>query len=202
MATSKRLPSERTTPHPRNSATGPGVERGGHRDDAKVGPRRLLHALEEREGDVALKVTLVELVEEHGRHAAQERIGEQPSREDALRHEADARSRARGVLEADGVADRLADALTELVGDAPGREARREATWLEHHDLAGECPRIEHRARHAGGLAGAGRGLEHERRRRRERAEDVRKDRIDGEGGQGGGQGDLAKRWRRGRFRG
>ena len=169
---------------PEERRDGAGIERRRHRDDAKVGPRRLLHAPEERERDVALEVTLVELVEEHGRHAAKERVGEQPSREDALGHEAHARSRARRVLEANRVADGLADALAELVGDAPCREPRGEASWLEHDDLAGERPGVEHRARDAGRLAGAGRRLEHERGRGGERAKDVREDRIDGEGGE------------------
>ena len=124
----------------------------------------------------------MELVEQDGGHAAEEGIGEEAPRQHALGHEAHAGARARGVLEADRVADGLAHALAELLGDASCREPRRKAPWLEHHELAGHHVRVEHGARYACGLAGAGGRLEHERYRFAEGADDLGENRIDGEG--------------------
>ena len=68
-----------------------GVEGGGHDDDAERGAL-LLQALEQGEGEVALEVALVELVEDDGVDAVEGGIGEQAAGEDAVGDEAEARA--------------------------------------------------------------------------------------------------------------
>ena len=93
----------------------------------------------------------------------------------------------RDVLEADLVADGLADALAQLLGDAHGGQAGGEAARLEHDDLLvpGEA-RVEERGGDAGGLAGAGRRLEHQRLAGAQRTHDVGQERVDGQRSHGG----------------
>ena len=93
-------------------------------------------ALDERERDVPLQVPLVELVEHDHRDAGEVGRREEPSPEHPLGHEADARPRARDVLEAHLVADRAAHLLAQLLGHASRRHPRREPARLEDDDLA------------------------------------------------------------------
>src|SRR5205807_7820920 len=69
------------------------------------------------ERDVAVDVPLVELVEDDRRDAAKIRIALHPPREDPLGEEADPRPRPGDVLEADLIADRLADPLAPVAQD-------------------------------------------------------------------------------------
>src|SRR4051812_23926303 len=110
-----------------------------------------------------MEVSLVKLVEQDCRDAAQLGVREEAAREHAFGDEANARLAARDVLEPNGVPDGVAEALTELLGDAPGGETCRQASRLEDHDLTGGEPGIEHRPRDPGRLAGPWRRLEHER---------------------------------------
>ena len=138
-----------------------GVERRRHDDEREVGPRPEPEAAEHRQRDVAREVALVELVEDDGAHAREERVGEEAPREHALGHEPQARPRPRDLLEADLEADLVAEPPAALLGDAPRRQARREPARLEHDDLAvAGDPRVEERGGHAGRLARAGRRLE------------------------------------------
>src|SRR5262245_618667 len=87
------------------------VERGRHEDDAKVGPLAPLETLEQREREITLKVPFVELVEEHGGDPRASRVGDETTREHALRDEADACARRRNIFEADLVSDPLTNAF-------------------------------------------------------------------------------------------
>ena len=108
-------------------------------------------------------------------------LAREPSREDCLGHEADARARARHVLEPHLVADGVAELLAALFGDARCRHARGDATGLEHDDLAAVVGRrFEQRAWDAGGLARTWRRLEDEALLRREVRDDVGEQRVDG----------------------
>jgi hypothetical protein len=163
----------------------PGLQRGGHHDQRQIRPF-LLQPAQERERDVAVQMPLVKLVEEDRGHAPQVRIPQEAPREDALGHEADPRPRARDVLEAHLVADHLADLLAQLVGHAARGETRRQAARLEDDDLAlvGKSCVVE-RARHARRLAGPGGRLEHEAPALSEHADELREERIDGQGQHG-----------------
>ena len=156
-----------------------GIERGGHDDEPQFGARAL-QALEQSEREVAVEVALVELVQHDGVDAAQGGVGEQATREDAFGDEAEARARAGDLVEADLVADGVADLLAEFGGDAARGEARGDAAWFEDEDFAAD--EGEQRGRDAGGLAGAGRGFEDEVGCTAERGENVGEDRIDRKG--------------------
>ncbi len=144
-----------------------------------------LQRAQQRERQVAGEVPLVELVEHHRGDAAQRRLRQQAAQQDPLGDEANARVRPPTVLEAHRVADGLAGALAELLGDALGGQARRQPARLEDDDLAaariGE-PRVEQRARHARGLAGAGRRLDDHRARRAQRGDDLGQLAVDRKG--------------------
>ena len=55
----------------RYSSSGAGVERGRHDEDLQVGPFGLLQVQRPGQGDVAVEMALVELVEDQRRDAAQ-----------------------------------------------------------------------------------------------------------------------------------
>lgn len=104
----------------------------------------------------------MEFVEDHQADAVQRRIVLQAAGEDALGDHFDAGPRPDLALQADAIADGLADPLPQLGGQPLGRRARRQPARFEHEDaLAGEPGLAEQRQRHPGGLAGARRGFEH-----------------------------------------
>jgi hypothetical protein len=168
------------------------VERGRHDDETQIGTQVRLHVERERRAEVAVQVALVELVEQHGTDAGQLRIVLDHARENAFGDDLDARRRRHPALEADAVADGFADTFARLRGHELGRGARGDATWFEQQYLAtGEPAGAEQRGRHARGLAGARRCLEHDARARRERRQQLGQDGVDrlrrsGHGGRGG----------------
>ena len=191
MATSNARPSERTRAHApallvvEKRAHRIGVERGRHDADAEIRPRAGAQRAHQRQRQVAGDVPLVELVEHDRGHAGQRRLRQQAAQQDPLGDEANARVGPRPVLEAHRIADGLAGGLTQLGGDALGGQARRQPARLDDDDLAaariGE-PRVEQRARHARGLAGAGRRLDDHRARRAQRGDDLGQLAVDRKG--------------------
>ena len=104
----------------------------------------------------------MEFVEDHQADAFQRRIVLQAAGEDAFGDHLDARVRPHLAVQANAVAHRLADPFAQLAGQALGGGAGGQSAWFEHEDgLSGQPGRIEQRQRHAGGLAGAGRRLQH-----------------------------------------
>ncbi len=154
-----------------------GVEGRRHRDDAQRGPLGLLQAAEERERQIGVQMTLVQLVEDHRADPAERRIAEHAAEQDPLGDEADPSARPADLLEANLVADRLPQLLAELLGDPPRRQSGGESAWLEHDDLA--VDRVEERGRNAGRLARARRRLDDEIS---SRGADRGQDRVDREG--------------------
>jgi hypothetical protein len=148
-------------------------------------PRQLgaLHALQlpqQREREIALQVALVELVEQHRAHAAQERVGDQLAGEHPLGHEAHARVARAHLLEPHLIADAPAERLGQLLGHAPRRHAGRDPSRLEHDDLAAaQEVGVEQGARQARGLARARLGHEHQVRRSAQPRDQARQVRID-----------------------
>ena len=80
------------------------VQGGGHDGDHEVGPQRPLDLDRLRQRDVPVEVALVELVEDDGADAAQQRVEGHLPQEDPLGDEADPRPLAHARLEADLVA--------------------------------------------------------------------------------------------------
>lgn len=115
----------------------------------------------QRQGQVGIQAALVEFVEDHQADTVQRRVVLQATGKDTLGDHFDAGLRADPALQADPVADGLADLFAQLGGQPLGRGPRRQAPRFEHEDaLAGEPGLVEQGQRHAGGLAGARRGFQ------------------------------------------
>jgi hypothetical protein len=109
-------------------------------------------------------MALVEFVEQQRADAFQHRIVLDHPGENALGDHLDPRRRRDLVLEADAVADRLPDGLAQLPRHELRGAARGHPARLQHHDLPALQPRrIEQGQRHLRGLAGTGRGFQHQR---------------------------------------
>ena len=160
MGASRRAHEPRIVEHP---AQGVAVERRRHHQQAQFGPQVALAVERQREAEVALQVTLVELVEHHARDALERGVALQHARENALGHHLDAGGGADAGLEPGAESDASARRLTERPRHALGDRARGQAARFEHHDPAVAAPRrVEQRERHHRALAGAGRRLEHD----------------------------------------
>ena len=160
------------------------VEGGRHHHDAQVLAQPGLHVQRQGQAEVGRQVALVEFVEQQRADAFQQRVVLQHAGEDALGDHLDAGARGNLVLEADAVADGLADRFAELPGHELGGAARGDAARLQHQNAAALQPgRIEQRQRHLGGLAGAGRGFEYQPRVRGQAVGDGRQQRGNGEVG-------------------
>ncbi len=125
-------------------------------------------------------MALVDLVEHDGADAREPRVAEEPTRQEPLGHEAQARARRRHVVEAHRVSHRLPHALPQLLRDALGGEARRQPPGLEHPDLAGDDASREEGPGNAGGLPRARGRLDDERGRLPQGRDDLGQQRIDG----------------------
>ncbi len=115
---------------------GRGVESGGHYDNPKVGPACALEPAPQSQREVALEVALVKLVKNHGSHSREQRVGEKPAREHALRKETQACARPGYLFESDLIADRTADSFSQLVRNEPRRQPRCQPARLEHEHVA------------------------------------------------------------------
>ena len=176
-ATPLRLDDRRTPEERRDRRR---VQRGRHDDELQVVAHLAPYTLREREGKIAAEAPLVELVEHDGTDAFEQRVVLEAPEQDAFRHHEQPCGLRRLALEAHLVADRLADGLTALVGDATGGSTRRDTTRLEHENRARDS--VEQGRRHARRLAGAGGGLQDDRTESRERCREVGQDGIDGKG--------------------
>ena len=158
------------------------VERGRHHHDPQVHAQRRLHIQRQCQAEVGGEVAFVELVEHDRADAFERGIVLDHAGEDALGDHLDPRRCRDLVVEADAVADRLADLLAALPRHEVGGGARGDAARFQHQDLAaGEPRRIEQRRRHLRGLAGTGRRFQHEAWMRGEAGADPRQQLVDGE---------------------
>jgi len=104
----------------------------------------------------------VKLIEDHQADAFQRRIVLQAPRQNALGDHLDARLRPDLAVQADAIANGLANPLAQLAGQSLGCRARGQAARFEHDELLPGQPRlVEQRQRHTGGLASARRCFEH-----------------------------------------
>ena len=104
----------------------------------------------------------MKFVEDHQTDAFQRRILLQATGKNALGDHLDARVRPDLAVQANAVADRLANPFTQFAGQALGGSTSGQPAWFEHEDiLPGQPRRIQQCQRYAGGLAGAGRRLQH-----------------------------------------
>ena len=155
------------------------VERRRHGEDAQVGAQRGSGVERERETEVAVEAALVNLVEQHRRHAAEFGIGLQPGEEYAVGHRDQASVAADLAIEPGGVADRGAWCFAALAGDILGGGAGGEAARDEQQHLARAPWLIEQRRRDAGGLARSGRRDQQRARPVAQSSKEVGQDRVD-----------------------
>ena len=100
-----------------------GVERGRHHHDLQIGPRGLAESPQQREGQIALQMTLVKLIEHDRSNPAQQRIADWPARQNALGHELQSRRASHHPLETDLVPDHIAHLFAPFLGHATSRKA-------------------------------------------------------------------------------
>ena len=97
------------------------VQRRRHHDQSQVRSRCRLQPPEQRQREVALEMPLVKLVQHHGVHAREPRIGNQPPREDTFGEQPEPSAGAGDILEAHLVPDCFAQALAHLLRDPSRR---------------------------------------------------------------------------------
>ena len=112
----------------------------------------------------------MEFVEQNGRHAIKQRIGEDHAREHTLGHDLDARAFRDKTRQPHAQADCFADLLAQGRGHAGGGGTSGKTTRLEQYEAFAVGPRlVEERQRRARRLAGARRRNEHSARMAGER---------------------------------
>lgn len=141
---------------------GSGCERRGHDDDLQVGAALHLDGAGPGEGEVAIEVALVELIDDDAASALEVGILKELAEEDALGDEADAGAAGGVVFETDLIADLVAEADFSFLRDAACQHAGGDAARLEDDDVIAirEETGIEDELRDLGGFAGAGGGFE------------------------------------------
>ncbi len=140
----------------------------------------------ERQRQVGIQAALVEFVEDHQTDAFQAWVVLQTTGENAFGDHLDAGPGADLAVEANAIAHRLPDLFPQLAGQPLGRRPRRQPPRFEHQDaLPGQPAFIQQRQRHAGGLAGAGRCLQHGFVTLMQRLAQGRQRLFDGQGGHG-----------------
>ena len=147
-----------------------GVDRRRGDDDLQVGPARQdLAQVAEQEVDV--QAALVRLVDDDRVVGAQQRVALGLGEQDAVGHQLDAGAGREPVLEADLVADDLAERRLQLLGDPPGDARGGDPARLGVADQAAAVgPAAAHRQRdlrQLGGLARAGLAADDDRLVRR-----------------------------------
>ena len=131
-------------------------------------------------------MAFVEFVEQDRRHALERRVVLDHAGEDAFGDHFDAGARRHLRFEADAVADGVAGRFAQLFRHEAGGGARGDAARFQHQDAAVAAPgRVQQGQRHLGGLAGAGRGFQHQARMRGQAVEQGRQQFGDGEIGAG-----------------
>ena len=140
---------------------GCGIQGRGHHQQPQILPQRLLRFPHQGKAKIGLKRALVELVKDDRRIVLQHRVGLDQPGQDALGHHFNAGRGRHLCIQPCAIANRLAWLFTELPGHESGRRPRRQATGLEHKNLAIAAPgRIEEREGNTGGFAGARWGLQ------------------------------------------
>ena len=112
------------------------VERRRHGEQAEVGPQPRRRIERQRKRQVAVEAALVDLVEQHRRHAGQLGIGLQAGEEHAVGHGDDPRRPADLAVEPGLVADGRARRFAPLARHKFGGGARGEAARDEQQDQA------------------------------------------------------------------
>ena len=160
------------------------VHRRAHRQQAQVLAQCRAALQRQRQAQIGLQAALVALIEDHQTVIGERGVALDETRESAVGHDLDACRRPHALFQPHPITHGFADRFPALLGHAPRRHDGCEPSRLDHQDApAGEPGRVKQRRRHLRGLAGAGRGLEHQRAACRQRAVDLRQQGNDGQGG-------------------
>jgi hypothetical protein len=112
-----------------------GVERGGHNENLEVGTFIFLQVECAGEGDVAIKMALVELVKDERGDAGKFLVLNDLAEEDAFGDESDPCFGAGDIFKTDLVSDFAAELGFAFEGDASCKESRGESARLKDNDL-------------------------------------------------------------------
>ncbi len=138
------------------------VEGGRHHQDLQVLAHQPLSVAGQGQAQVGVEAALVELIEDHRRHAVQARIVENHPGEHALGHHLDPGSSRDLRLQSHAKTHRLADALAQALGHPRRRRPGRQPPGFEHDDLTAGHPRLVQQGQgHDRGLARPGRRDQH-----------------------------------------
>ena len=95
-----------------------GIQGGRHHQDLKIWTLCLLEVQRPRQGDVAIEVAFVELIENERRNTFESRVLNHLPQEHALSNKANARLRAADILKADLVSHFLTEIHFAFPGNA------------------------------------------------------------------------------------
>ena len=163
-----------------------GLQRGRHGHHGELGAGPFPQPSQPGERQIGGHVPLVKLVEHDGRDAPQLGIGEQAPHEQPLGHEPQPGPGAAGLVEADAVADDLADPLPALGGHPSSGQARRQPPGSRTKFPGAGQAGVEQGAGDAGGLPGAGGSLDDHGAIGLHRPDDGRDGIVDGQRRQAG----------------
>jgi hypothetical protein len=136
-----------------------------------------------RQGQVGVQVSLVDLVEDHHRGAFEEGVALEQAHQETLGDDQDAGAGTRPPFEAHLVADLAAQPPPLLLGHPPRRRPRRHPPRLDDdHPRRRRIEEREQRRRHPRRLAGTGRSTEDGGGMAVERREELRQDDVDRQG--------------------
>jgi len=136
-----------------------GLQCGRHHDNPQLRPSPL-QPLQKRQSKIALQVPLMKLVEHHGSHALQLRVGEHSPCQHAFGHKAQPCARAHSFFKANLVANAPTHFFAHLKGNTARSQPGGNASWLQHHYFA--LHRFQHRRRNASRFARTRRRLDDE----------------------------------------
>ncbi len=111
-----------------------GIKRGGHHDEFKIGSRDLLKSFGKREGNIALQVALVKLVEENCANAVQYGIVLQPAQENAFGHKCDASLFVDVIFEPDLITNFATQFRSAFTRNSGGNCPRGYSSRLQYDD--------------------------------------------------------------------
>ena len=158
------------------------VERRRHGEDPQIGAKRARGVERQRQPEVAVEAALVDLVEQHRRHAAEFGISLEPCQEHAVGHRDEPRRLADLAVEPGGITNARPRHLAAFARDIFGRGARGEAPRDEQQHLSVAPRLVEQRRRDARRLARARRRDQQRARSLAKRGEQGVQYAVDGQG--------------------
>ena len=96
-----------------------------------------LQPVQQRDREIGLQMALMKLVQHHRIHACQQWIGDQTACENAFGDKSKPGFGARDLFEANLIADRFSQLLTQFLCHAASRQSRGQPARLQHQYLSG-----------------------------------------------------------------